>query len=165
MMIYCCQELTEQYAMPFLLIRCGSVAQYCVQVIIGSSRPKGLQSVSWWRHEMETFSALLAICAENSPVPCEFTAERPVTRSFDVLFDLRLNKRLSKQWWGWWFETPSYSLWRHRNVVVSPLPHPMQTSCQLDPEGNLGEIWIKVHFYCRSKSRNYTWKCRLQQVV
>ena len=33
----------------------------------------------------------------------------------DVFFDLRLNKRLSKHWWGWWFETPSCSLWRHCN--------------------------------------------------
>ena len=49
---------------------------------------------------METFSALLAICAGNSPVPGEFPAQRPVTRSFDVYFDLRLNKRLSKQSWG-----------------------------------------------------------------
>ena len=64
---------------------------------------------------METFSALLAICAENSPVPDEFPAQRPVTRSFDVFFDLCLNKRLSKQSWGWWFETPSRPLWRHRN--------------------------------------------------
>ena len=55
---------------------------------------------------METFSALLAICVENSPVPGEFPEQRPVTRSFDVFFDLRLNKRLSKQW-GWWFETLS----------------------------------------------------------
>ena len=46
---------------------------------------------------METFSALLAICAGNSPVTCEFPAQRPVARSFDVLFDLRPNKRLSKQ--------------------------------------------------------------------
>ena len=38
-----------------------------------------------------------------------------MTRSFDVFFDLRLNKRLSKQPWGWWFETPAWSLWRHRN--------------------------------------------------
>ena len=67
---------------------------------------------------METFSALLAICAENSPVPGEFTAQRPVTRSFDVIFDLRLNKRLSKQWWGWWFETLSHPLWRHRNGIL-----------------------------------------------
>ena len=45
---------------------------------------------------METFSALLAICAGNSAVPGEFPAQRPVTRSFDVFFNLRLNKRLGK---------------------------------------------------------------------
>ena len=70
---------------------------------------------TWWRHQMEIFSALLAICAENSPIPGEFPAQRPVTRSFDVFFDLRLNKRLSKQSGDWWFETPVWSLWRHRN--------------------------------------------------
>ena len=64
---------------------------------------------------MEAFSALLAICEGNSPVPGEFPAQRPVTRRFDVFFDLRLNKRLSKQSWGWWFETLSRPLWRHRN--------------------------------------------------
>ena len=71
----------------------------------------------WWRHQMETFSALLAICAGNSPVPGEFPTQRPVTRSFDVYFDLRPNKRLSKQWWGWWFETQSCPLWCHRNAM------------------------------------------------
>ena len=65
---------------------------------------------------METFSALLAICAGNSPVPGDFPTQRPVTRSFDVSFDLRLNKRLSKQSWGWWFETLSRPLWRQCNV-------------------------------------------------
>ena len=69
----------------------------------------------WWRHQMETFSALLAICAGNSPVPVEFPPQRPVTRSFDVYFDLRPNKRLSKQSWGWWFATLSWSLWRRCN--------------------------------------------------
>ena len=64
---------------------------------------------------MEIFSALLAICAGNSPVTGEFPTQRPVTRSFDVYFDLRPNERLSKQSWGWWFETLSRSLWRHRN--------------------------------------------------
>ena len=63
---------------------------------------------TWWRHQMETFSALL--------VPGEFPAQRPVTRSFDVIFDLRLNKRLRKQSCGWWFETLSGPLWRHCNV-------------------------------------------------
>ena len=38
---------------------------------------------------MKTFSALLAICVENSLVPSEFPTQRPVTRSFDVYFDLR----------------------------------------------------------------------------
>ena len=65
----------------------------------------------WWRHQMETFSVLLALCAWNSPVTGEFPAKRPVTLSFDVFFDLRLNQRLSKQSLGWWFETPSRSLW------------------------------------------------------
>ena len=76
---------------------------------------------AWWRHQMETFSALLATCAGNSPVPGEFPTQRPVTRSFDVYFDLRPNKQLSKQWRGWWFETPSWSLWRHRNGSPSPV--------------------------------------------
>ena len=71
---------------------------------------------TWWRHQMETFSALLAICAGNSPVHGEFPTQRPVTRSFDVFFDLRLNKWLSKQSWGWWFETLPHPLWRHSNV-------------------------------------------------
>ena len=75
----------------------------------------------WWRHQMETFSALLAICAGNSLVPGDFPAQRPVTRSFDVFFDLRLNKRLSEQSWGWWFETPLRPLWRHCNAGGWPL--------------------------------------------
>ena len=62
---------------------------------------------------MEIFFALLAICAGNSPVIGEFPAQRTVTRSFDVFFDLRSNKWLSKQSCGWWFETPSRPLWRH----------------------------------------------------
>ena len=64
-------------------------------------------------------SALLAICARNSPVtgefPGEFPTQRPVSRSFDVFFYLRLNKRLSKQWYGWWFEAPPRPLWRQCN--------------------------------------------------
>ena len=76
-----------------------------------------LEYVTWWHHWMETFSALLAICAGNSPVAGEFPAQRPVTQSFDVSFDLCLNKRLSKQSWGWWFETLSCPLWRHCNDV------------------------------------------------
>ena len=78
-----------------------------------------LKQTTWWRHQMETFSALLAICAGNSPVCGEFPAQRPVTWRSDVFFDLRLNKRLSKLSWGWWFETPSRPLWRHCNELAS----------------------------------------------
>ena len=54
------------------------------------------------------------LCGEFTG-PGEFPTQRPVTRSFDVFFDLRLNKRLSKQPRGWWFETPPWSLWRRCN--------------------------------------------------
>ena len=86
-------------------------------------QPSGWQTIpqSWWRHQMETFFALLAFCAGNSPVTSEFPAQRPVTRSFDVFFDLHLRKRLSNQSWCWWFETPSCSLWRHCNVNSGPV--------------------------------------------
>ena len=53
----------------------------------------------------------------NSPVTGEFPTQRPVTRSFDAFFGLRLNKRLSEQSRSWWFETPTRPLWRHSNDV------------------------------------------------
>ena len=43
------------------------------------------------RHQMETFSPLLALCEENSPVTGDFPSQKPITRSFDVLFDMRLD--------------------------------------------------------------------------
>ena len=63
---------------------------------------------------METFSALLAICAGNSPVHGEFPAQRPVTRSFGVFFDLRLNN-------GWVNNREAGDLRRYRthyDVIV-----------------------------------------------
>ena len=70
----------------------------------------------------------------NNPVTGEFPSQRPVTRGFDVFFDLRLNKQLSKQSWGWWFETPSRSLWRHYNRPRS--------------SGRwLGLIWLNIVIY------------------
>ena len=74
---------------------------------------------SWWRHQMETISALLAICAGNSPVSGEFPAQRPVTRSFDVFFDLRMDGRLSKHSWSWWLDTLSCPLWRQSNGTLT----------------------------------------------
>ena len=90
-------------------------------------------TITWWRHQMETYSALLALCAGNSPVPGEFPAQRPVTRSFDVYFDLRPNKRLSKQSWGWWLETLSCSLLRHCNVPAN--------ICDISP-------WVAIQIFC-----------------
>ena len=72
---------------------------------------------SWWHHQMETFSVLLALHEGNSPAIGGFPSQRPVTWGFGVLFALRLNKQLSKQSRRWWFETPSRPLWRHCNAI------------------------------------------------
>ena len=61
----------------------------------------------------------------TGPLCREFTVnqiiphKRPETPGFDVFFDLLLDKRLNKQSWGWWFETPSRLLWRHCNMTPS----------------------------------------------
>ena len=75
---------------------------YLFSIIILPTRPV---TVTWWRHQMESFSAFLAVCQGNTPVTGGFPSQRPVTRSFDIFFDLRQNNR--------WFETPSRSVWRH----------------------------------------------------
>ena len=87
------------------------------------------QAVTWfnddsvhWRTWMTSsngniFRVTGHFCGEFTG-PGEFPTQRPVTRSFDVFFALRLNKRLSKQTWGWWFETPSWALWRQCNAYA-----------------------------------------------
>ena len=90
---------------------------------------------------METFSALLAICAGNLPVTGEFhNTLRPVTRSFDVF--LRLNKRSNKQSWGCWFETPSHPLWCHCNAFqgIKPPEHHRTIGCSL-PHRYYDFVW------------------------
>ena len=89
-------------------LRYGQLSTNCIRIL-------RVYFTAWWRHQMETFSALLTVCAGNSPVTGEFPAQRPVPRSLDVFFDLRLMIRLSKQWWGGWFEALSCPLWRHCN--------------------------------------------------
>ena len=74
------------------------------------------------QNDVMKFSAILALCAGNSPVTGEFPAQRPVTRSFDVFYDLCLIKRFIKQRWGWWFETPMCPLWRHCNDLTYESP-------------------------------------------
>ena len=65
---------------------------------------------------MEILSMILALSG-NSLVTDEFLQQKPVTRSFDIFFDLRLNKRLSKQSRRRWFETPC-SVWRLYSALV-----------------------------------------------
>ena len=79
-----------------------------------SSTRWGHDDVIKWKH----FRVTDLLCGE-------FPAQRPVTRSFDVFFDLRLNQQLSKQSRGWWFETSSPPLWRHCNVNT------MRYHCQI----------------------------------
>ena len=72
--------------------------------------------LTWWCYEMETFSALLALCEGNPQVTGGFPSQKPLTQSIDNFFDLRLNKQFSKQSRCWWFETPSHPLWCHCNA-------------------------------------------------
>ena len=111
------------------------------------------------------FRVTCPLCGEFTG-PGEFPTQRPVTRSFDVCFDLRLNKRLSKRPWGWWFETPPWSLWRHCNGTDKVMACAYSASshyldyCQLDS-------WKQVSVKFESKfyhihSRKCFWKCRLR---
>ena len=93
------------------------LAQLCWHIPTDANK----NGISWWRHQMETLSALLALCAGNSPDTGEFHAQRPVTRSFDVYFDLRQNTCLRKHSRRVWFEMPSRSFWRHCNDAFRDL--------------------------------------------
>ena len=86
--------------------------------------------ISWWRHQMKTFSALLALCEGKPPITGGFHWQRAVTGSFDIFFHLCLNRRPSKQSRRW-FETPSRSSWCHYNVLSNSIqchhhPHTLQ---------------------------------------
>ena len=102
-------------------------------------KPVDQQALIYWIHSMEWWllvgpHPIIILCMMTSsngtifrvtgPLcgeftgPGEFPAQRPVTQSFDVFFDLCLKTRLSTQPWGWWFETPPWSLWRHWSSVL-----------------------------------------------
>ena len=63
----------------------------------------------------------------------EFTGHRPVMRSFDVFFDVRLKQQMSKQWRRRLFETPSRSLWRHCNAFHFSWDNPPSESGRTGP--------------------------------
>ena len=71
--------------------------------------------------------------------PGDFPTQRPVMWSFDVFFDLRLNKRLSKQPWGWWFEMPLWSLWRQCNAISGIIW--VSSKGQNSPESHRIDVW------------------------
>ena len=136
---------------PYLIEALPKWYDNCHKIIAPPQNP-------WWRHQMETFSVLLAICLGNSPVPGEFPAQRPVTRSFEGFFDLRLNKRLIKQSWGWWFETLSCPLWRHCNEAWIKWPTiSKQRIPKLFLKENLSiliQISLKLDPECRVDSKS-----------
>ena len=89
-----------------------------------------------WKH----FPRYWPFWAGNSPITGEFPSQRPVTRRFDVFLDLRLNKRLSKQSWGWWFETPPCPLWRHCNEFDTNRKSLINHHCEL--HHNDKKVWV-----------------------
>ena len=110
--------------------------------VLSMSAPGSFYLYPWWSHQMETFSTLLAICAGNTLVNSEFPTQRPATGSFDVFFDLRLNKRWSKRWWGWWFETPSWALWCHCNALRVNYYYTNVSSTALLPVESPWTTWV-----------------------
>ena len=74
-------------------------------------------------HQMETFPALLALCAENSLVNREFPTQSQWRIAFMFSLICAWINGLNKQSWRWWFETPSLSLWRHCNVLALSAPY------------------------------------------
>ena len=105
-------RVCHQFCMNLCYKRLVAVSMYNHIKIAVSMCKQTLHHSTWWRHQIETFSVLLALCLGNSMVTRKFPAQRPVTRSFGVFFDSRLNKRLSKQSR---FETSPRVLWRRCN--------------------------------------------------
>ena len=103
-----------------LLSNCYILPSHTCKVEQGDRGDGWWRYPSWFSHDdvikWKHFPRRWPLCGKFTG-PGEFPAQRPATRSFDVFFDLRLNTRLSKQPWGWWFETPAWSLWRHRNEL------------------------------------------------
>ena len=119
---------------------------------------------------METFFALLAFCAGNSPATGEFPTQRPVTWSFDVFFDLRLYRQLSKQWRIWWFEALPHSLLRHCNEYENcDLRYMLQIMLMSAYEISIGwmpqdtfddmPVLVQVMAWCHQATGHYQSQC------
>ena len=174
-------------ALIFVIGVCGNIWWFILQLkcrkltrdmecCLGCSQSAMLSlivCIPWWRYQMETFSALLAICAENWPVPGEFPAQSPVTRSFDIFFDMRLNGWLNKQSWGWWFETPWRPLWRHSNAFKQDIHYMLQWRPRGDGNGrgqrrnsvSVSKMCLKycsviTMLYCKQKYMRWRYEIR-----
>ena len=93
---------------------------------------------SFWHDEVmkwKYFPRYWPLCGEFAG-PLWIPAHRPVTQSFNAFLDLCLNKRLSKQSRGWWFETPSHSSWRHRNEVCGLIRYVNPNNPIIEPQLN-----------------------------
>ena len=109
-----------------------------------------------WKHFPRNWTFVRGI--HRSPVPGEFPAQRPVTRSFDVFFDLRLNKRLSKQSWGLWFESLSCPLWRHHKKYKMGVCMP-DTTLNMSYTPHVQGQWNNLHTIDMEKETELKRKC------
>ena len=77
-----------------------------------------IHHIPWCHHQMEPFSALLALCGRIPLVTGAFPSQRPMTWSYNVIFDLLLDKQLSKQSKRRRYETPSRPMpyWQEKHT-------------------------------------------------
>ena len=139
-----------------------------IQILLNGKQWWDRITTSWWRDQMETFSALLALCVGNSLVTGEFPIQRRVTRSFDDCFDMCLKKRFSKQSRRPWLETPLHSLWRHCNACTRHDRLAVVTFANLWFDRTIGitndhekNIWRNENFYKTFNFEffNHSWTC------
>ena len=116
--MYCTYAYLLSLVCSMITLSRNRAMAWCQQFLHIKFAPAGPQDppITWWRHQMEIFSALLALYEGNPPLTGGLPSQRPVTRSFYTFFDLHLNKRLNKQSRLQWTETPLRSLWRHCNI-------------------------------------------------
>ena len=162
----CCGGARAIDILRWFLFTCAQIVESILLLKRISTRPpylgdKFVYLNALWRHQMETFSALMALCAGNS--------QRPVTRSFDVFVYLRLIKHVSKQSWGWWFEISSRPLWRHCNE--NPLIFMKYKSKAAYPShiSLVCSVWFSILFLSQTPLTwhamcNRLWKLELQYV-
>ena len=112
-------SICQNYGMWFLF--CCLVMEDLIVILQGQVTGTGviiwLPHRTWWRHQMETFSTSVVLCAGNSPVTNEFPSQRPVPWSFDVF--------LICAWINSWVNSHEAGGLRchraHNDVIVMPV--------------------------------------------